>query len=299
MISASVDQRQLNYFLAVARLQNMRRAADEMGISESTLSRSIARLEASYGVPLFDRLRRGLRLNEFGRAFSLHAERALHELDLGHQELCTMRERSESVVGLAFVPKLGSDAVPRVIMAFKALRTDVRFRLYQSTGADLRNHMLSEHVDFCIAGSRFDDAAMVSTLLWADSLTAVVAVDHPLAQQGVIRLRDIASEPLLTYCTGYTTRQSIDDFARANGLALNVVFESADFHALTRLASVGYGIAIVPGSARDQDPNTVAIPLLPESPISIRLFALRGRALSPTARVFRHFAINYFGCRSA
>lgn len=60
---------QLKYFCTVARLEHMTKAAEELRIAQPALSRKIARLEESVGVPLFDRHGRRIRLNAYGKAF--------------------------------------------------------------------------------------------------------------------------------------------------------------------------------------------------------------------------------------
>lgn len=76
----------LHRFVAVARAEHMTRAADEIGVPQSTLSRGIARLEADLGVTLFVRSGRTVRLTREGRTLLRHAERALAELAAGTRE---------------------------------------------------------------------------------------------------------------------------------------------------------------------------------------------------------------------
>ena len=61
-----MDLLQMQYFLKIAETGNMTRAAEELYISQSSLSRTIARLEKDLGVKLFDRVGRQIQLNEFG-----------------------------------------------------------------------------------------------------------------------------------------------------------------------------------------------------------------------------------------
>lgn len=60
---------QLEYFLTVAKLEHMTKAAQELRIAQPALSKTIARLEQDLGVPLFDRQGRKIRLNPYGQAF--------------------------------------------------------------------------------------------------------------------------------------------------------------------------------------------------------------------------------------
>src|ERR671935_1288427 len=82
-----MDLLQLHYFRTVARLEHVTRAAEELRVAQPALSRTIARLEAELGVPLFDRLGRRLALNRFGAAFLVRVDRALGELEEARREL--------------------------------------------------------------------------------------------------------------------------------------------------------------------------------------------------------------------
>lgn len=78
---------QLQYFLAVARLEHMTEAARNLHVTQSSLSKTIQRLEEDLGVPLFDRVGRKLRLNESGSRFLRRTERALFELEQENRSL--------------------------------------------------------------------------------------------------------------------------------------------------------------------------------------------------------------------
>src|SRR5205823_197807 len=98
---AGMDLLQLRYFQAVARHEHVSRAAEELRIAQPALSRSIARLEAELGVPLFDRRGRRVRLNRFGAMFLARAGRALDELDPGQLELRDAAGLAQGTVAVA------------------------------------------------------------------------------------------------------------------------------------------------------------------------------------------------------
>src|SRR5688572_20754944 len=79
---------QLKYFLTVAKLEHVTKAAQELHIAQPALSRTIQRLEEEdLGVPLFDRKARQIRLNPFGKAFEAKAKAAIHLLEEGRREV--------------------------------------------------------------------------------------------------------------------------------------------------------------------------------------------------------------------
>lgn len=88
---------QLRYFQAVARREHVSQAAADLHVAQPSVSRSIARLEAELGAPLFDRQGRRVRLNRFGAAYLRRVDRALGELD-------DARRTGEVDLGLASQP---------------------------------------------------------------------------------------------------------------------------------------------------------------------------------------------------
>jgi DNA-binding transcriptional LysR family regulator len=78
---------QFNYFQTVARLEHMTKAAEELHIAQPALSKTISRLESDLGVPLFDRHKRNIMLNAFGRIFLEQVEIALNALEEGKRRV--------------------------------------------------------------------------------------------------------------------------------------------------------------------------------------------------------------------
>ncbi|EST51510.1 LysR family transcriptional regulator [Brevibacillus panacihumi W25] len=93
-----MDLLQLKYFQVVARLEHMTRAAEELHISQPSLSKMISRLEKHLGVPLFDRHGKQIRLNRFGKIFLNRVDRVFAELEEGQYELADLTglERGEA-----------------------------------------------------------------------------------------------------------------------------------------------------------------------------------------------------------
>lgn len=85
-----MDLLQLQYFQVVARLENITHAAKELHVAQPSISKTIARLEESLGVPLFERSGRRIRLNRFGEAFLRRVERCFNELNDGQRDLLPM-----------------------------------------------------------------------------------------------------------------------------------------------------------------------------------------------------------------
>jgi LysR family transcriptional activator of glutamate synthase operon len=282
-----MDPRQLLYFLSTARSEHMGKAAAELRISESTLSRSIARLEREHGVAFFDRVGRGVRLNAFGRVLLASVEGAFAALESGQRELRAMAHSGSARVALGFIASLGPQVVPNFVHGFAANHPQLQFRLIQGSAQSLRSRLLDGEIDLTLGTKRFDDAAVDWRPLWEEGLVAVVPAGHPIAQQHEADFADIAGDRILSFGLSETTRAAFADVARTTGTAPNVVFSCDDIATLSGLVSAGFGTAVIPESLHTARAGIccVRLPTAPKRTIGIA-FAT-SRPLSSAARNVR------------
>jgi DNA-binding transcriptional LysR family regulator len=270
----------------------MGRAAEILDVSQPTLSRSIQRLEQHYGVALFDRVGRGLRLNDYGRALLAHVERALLELENGERELAQMAGRAQARIALGFLTTFGTTVVPDLIAEFRRVRDDADFRLLQSPAPILAERLAGGDVDLCLTSPRFADASLGWEALWDEELIALVPPGHARAEAGTIDLIDLADEPTIALKPNYGLRRNFDEFARIAGYVPRIVFEGDEVATLVGLVGAGFGVALVPkGVERALGP---AVPLRIRTPACFRTIGVswrRDRYMTPVVARFRDFLI--------
>ena len=105
---------QLQYFCALAHKQNLTKCAEEFYISQSTLSNSLARMEADLDVRLFDRVGRSLILNNYGKIYLQYAEAALKALENGKRAVANeLNEQKHKVIVYTISPLLFSGPIDR------------------------------------------------------------------------------------------------------------------------------------------------------------------------------------------
>ena len=122
-----MDLLQLRYFRTVARLEHMTRAAQELYISQSSLSKTITHLERELGVSLFDRQGRQVRLNQYGKAFLRRVEQVFTVLDDGQRELADLAAGKQGQVALA---SMNVYLLPGLLQAFRERYPGITIRLF-------------------------------------------------------------------------------------------------------------------------------------------------------------------------
>ena len=283
----------LRYFAAAAKEEHFGRAADVLAISQPALSRSIARLEEFYGVALFERDGRGIRITRPGRALLRRVERVIAELEDARRELHDLsEERRSRPIALGFFATLGVRTVPDAIRGFRETHPDADFRLLQGPGPQLQQRLMSGEIDLCLSSPRFAEVAVEWLPLWDEELVALVPDSHRLAGRESVDLIELANDPFVALKPTYGLRQTSDDLCREAGFSPHVAFEGEEVATLRGLVGAGFGVALVPRPGREADVN--AVPLTVNSPRCFRTFGLswaRGRYLPQGTTAFRDYLV--------
>ena len=117
----------LRYFVQLAHTRHYTRAAEQLCITQPSLSHAISQLENELGLPLFEKTGRNTELTRFGEQFLECAERTLSTLDEGVEELKRV-SRGEGLIRLGLLRTLGVDYVPDVVSRFLAANSGKKIR---------------------------------------------------------------------------------------------------------------------------------------------------------------------------
>lgn len=283
---------QLRYFLVAAKHEHLGRAAEELGMSQPALSRSILRLEEDLGVPLFDRAGRGVRLNPSGRILLRRVERAFAELEDAQRELTERAATKIQTVSIGFLATLGVHFVPNLIRTFCERDPNVTFQLLQGPHPQLREQLLGGTIDLCISSPRFADSNIEWRPLYDEELRVLVPADHRLAGRGEIDLSELADEPWVAMKEGYGLRQALEDLCKQVGFKPILTFQGEEVATLRGLVGAGLGVTIAPKSTGGIEGLCVSLKI--KNPNAFRTIGIswrRGRYMPEKATAFRNFVV--------
>ncbi|MEU3502094.1 LysR substrate-binding domain-containing protein, partial [Streptomyces hundungensis] len=188
----------LAYFAGVARHEHVTRAAHELGVPQSTLSRAMVRLEEDLGVALFARKGRTVALTAAGRTFLGSAERALAEVGRAAESVRADADPGTGKVAFGFLHTMGSETVPGLIRAFRVDHPRVRFTLVQNYGEAMIERLRAGELDLCLTSPVPDAPDLAARRLDEQRLRLVVPDDHRLASRKRVRLAEAADETFVT-----------------------------------------------------------------------------------------------------
>ncbi|UQI48215.1 LysR substrate-binding domain-containing protein [Streptomyces sp. HU2014] len=239
----------LAQFVAVARHEHVTRAAQQLQMPQSTLSRSMVRIEKDLGVALFARHGRTVSLTAAGRAFLASVEKALSDVDRAAESVQADADPTSGKVAFGFLHTLGSETVPELIRAFRADHPRVRFQLVQGYGEAMLERLRYGDLDLCLTSPLPDAPDLAARRLDEQKLRLVVPEDHPLASRKRVRLAEAATELFVTLEPGYGLRRITDALCAEAGFTPKVAFEGEDPETLRGLVAAGLGVGLLPPPA--------------------------------------------------
>ncbi|MBT2507289.1 LysR family transcriptional regulator [Streptomyces sp. ISL-98] len=285
----------LTYFAAVARHEHVTRAAHELGVPQSTLSRAMVRLEEDLGVALFARKGRTVSLTPAGRTFLTTVERALAEVERAADSVRADADPATGKVAFGFLHTMGSETVPGLIRAFRADHPRVRFQLVQNYGEAMIERLRAGDLDLCLTSPVPDAPDLVARRLDEQRLRLVVPDDHRLATRKRVRLAEAADETFVTLEPGYGLRRITDDLCAEAGFKPKVAFEGEEAETLRGLVAAGLGVALLPPPAVAR-PGVVELTVTaPRAVREIGVAWLDGHPDTPPVAAFKQFLLSRRG----
>ncbi|MDX3214673.1 LysR family transcriptional regulator [Streptomyces sp. ME02-6991-2B] len=243
---AAVLAPRLAQFAAVARHEHVTRAARELGVPQSTLSRAMVRLELDLGVTLFARQGRTVSLTPAGRGFLASVERALGEVERSAESVRADADPQSGRVAFGFLHTLGPETVPALLRAFRADHPRIRFQLVQNYGEAMLAGLRAGELDLCLTSPVPDASDLVVRRLDEQPLRLVVPADHRLASRRRVRLAEASGELFVSLEAGYGLRRITDALCAEAGFTPRVAFEGEEAETLRGLVAAGLGVALLP-----------------------------------------------------
>lgn len=283
---------QLEYFLAVARLEHVTEAARSLHITQSSLSKTIQRLEEDLGVPLFDRIGRKLRLNEFGKRFLRRAEKALFELEQGKQELSDLSSPEYGTLELAVTT---ASTLPGILREFRKKKPGILFHVQMLATQEMVTLLRRGEVDFCLSSPPIEGDDIEGQIVFIDPILVAVPKGHRLAERNSVSLAELRGEWFVGVKKGYGTRDLVDSVCEAAGFTPKYVYEGDEPARLIMLVEAEIGIAFIPSTARDPREHIKYLEV--ENHELVREIALLwpgSRYISRAAHEFRQVVVDYF-----
>lgn len=243
---SSVTLKQIRAFVAVARSNSFAEAAAQLHLSQSALSIAIKTLETTVGGQLLARTTRTFALTPEGEDFLPTAKRLISDWDDALEDLENRFALRTGRITLAAMPSFAANRLPEGLYAFKQQHPDVRVALHDVIAEEVVRMVRTGRAELGISFNPNAHADLLFIPLFADRFVAVLPTDHPLAQQPMVEVADLAEAGLITLQEPSQVRHLISELLAQAGLPFAPAFEAHQLITIGRMVANGLGVSIVP-----------------------------------------------------
>lgn len=291
--------RTLICFKTVAELKHYTKAANQLYLTQSALSKTIRNLEQEIKVSLFEKHGRNVTLTRAGEVFYDHVIRALGELNAGVTEAQSQEEREKQSIVLSVVFSDYATQLPEKLLAFRRQHPNCQYSIeYKYTSAIMRD-LFSESCDMGICGDFPSDgkyADVARHLLDREPVAIVVSKHHRFALRDCVEVEELRDEPFIIWNrSGLGTNKLILDLCKAQGFEPNFFMEAYSNLGVINAVATGMGIAVLPRSEDLGHANIKFVQLKTQTPPTRNVYLVwkKDRRLSPVASSFRDMLVSW------
>lgn len=239
-----MELRVLNYFLAIAREENFTKAAQQLHVTQPTLSRQIAQLEEELGVELFVRSNHNIILTEDGMILKRRAQELLSLADKTKRDFLHKEENLAGTISIGSGEFQSTRFLTDCIAAFREKYPLVKYEFYSGNAGNIRDNierglldigLMSEPIDI----RKYDFVSMPVKEQWG----VLVRHDSPLAEKDVVTPQDLLGVPLITALGEFTESNIGKWFGEYTG-QMNIVAKGNLLYNEAMLAESNIGVVI-------------------------------------------------------
>lgn len=283
----------LRYFAELAHTHHYTRAAQNLCITQPSLSHAIFKMEEELGVPLFEKNGKNTVLTVFGEQFLRSVENSLKTLDDGIDFL-QRTARGEGVIRLGLVRPLGVDLflLWRAIFSRCILTAIFIFSFQTDVTQNLVNDLNAHHYDLIFCSHPQKENGLTSQTVHREKLVLIVPQNHELARFDSVNLEQTLPYPYVYFSEASGIRYEVDKMFQALGKRPHIAYEIVEDQVTAGLVAHGFGIAIVPEMELLSSLNIKVIEILhPIVKRNIYMISSNQFYMPPVVRNFHDFVL--------
>jgi LysR family transcriptional regulator, low CO2-responsive transcriptional regulator len=285
---------QLQILEAIAKHGSFTRAAEELELTQPTVSQQIKRLTQTIGLPLFEQLGKQIYLTAAGQqvlgASAIISEK-FAELEIAIDELKGLKQGRINLVASTTAKYF----VPRLLGTFRRKHPEIELALHITNQEGVLARLARNQDDLYFTGRPPSDLEIELRPILENPLVVVAPSNHPLAGKINIALKELATEPFIFREAGSGTRLVVEHFLAENRVAVDVVIELSSNEAIKQAIAGGLGISVLSQHSLDLETQNGLLTILNVEgfPIQRHWYVIypKGKQLSVAAQTFLDFSI--------
>ena len=254
---------QLRYFVKMSYTLHYTRAAEQLNISQPSLSYALNELSKELGVELFEKVGKKLSLTEYGEAFLPYAESALNILAQGEMQLINMSAPSNGHINLGYIYSVSFDAIPYLMDKFYIYQgnSNIHFNFQVNMTNLLIESVLDGTLDVVMAPlPEIVNEHIEFMPVFKQELYLVVYNDHPLANRKFVTAKDFRNEKFIMINKKTDLSIQTDALFKGHNIIPDVAFKVDECNSMAAFVGAQLGITIMPKIPSLDSYKVTAIP---------------------------------------
>lgn len=249
-----LDFKELEYFISVAKHKNITRAAQELYISQPSLSKYIKKLEDTLGTPLFNRLGHTFTLTYAGERYLENAQEILKIKSKINAEISDICKNNKGRLNIAVPSTRGSYMIPDTLPIFKKNYPNVEVNLIECPSSDAEKALINGEADLAIFNYSVKNPDLESQVLGQEELTLAVCADNPLCKFAIdkegykypwLDINLFKDENFILHFPYQRTGQMSEKIFKSAGFEPKVSLRTRSIECAIRLTSTNFGACFV------------------------------------------------------
>lgn len=238
-----ITLKHLTIFKEVARVKSMSKAAENLYISQPTVSQKIQEIEEYYHIKLFQRYSKSLGISEEGQIFLEHANKILNELESIDEIFFNNKEAIHLRIGSTLT--IANTLTPKLLKDIKKQNPKFKFQVYVDNTQNIEELILNNQLDIALVEGEIHNDMIVQEQIIHDQLMLVCSKDHELAQYDEISFEQLKHKEFILREKGSGTRALFEQFMNRHKLPYVVSWECHSWDSIKQAVLYNHGLAII------------------------------------------------------
>ena len=286
---------QLKVFEAVARHNSFTRAAEELFLTQPTVSIQVKQLAKTVGLPLFEQIGKRLYLTAAGRKLLATCQEIFEELSLFEVAVADLKGLKQGYLRLAVITT-AKYVIPRLLGPFCQRYPGIDVSLKVTNHESVMERLMGNRDDLYILSQPPEDLNVSSHPFVENPLVVLAPRHHPLAQKKNIPLKRLDEEPFIMREPGSGTRKAVQKLFDEHGISVKVKLELGSNEAIKQAIAGGLGISVLSRHTLALEGTTSQLTILDVEHFPIQRYWYvvypTGKQLSVTSRTFFEYLLN-------
>ena len=238
--------KQLTYFLEIAKMKNFTKAAANLYISQSALSKTVKAMESELGVQLIDRTVNHFKLTPEGEIFYQKGLTAIKNINSELDDLYGSLGTEKGHITVGIPPVIGTAYFTSIIYKFRNMYPDVELKIIEAGANTIKKWVSEGEVDIGVVILPVsNDDFNVIPIVTAENVL-LVNKNHPLAQYDEVSFKMLKDERFIALNSTFMLYDQIISLCRISGFEPNIVCESSQWDFITEMVVLDQGVSILP-----------------------------------------------------